>query len=358
MYSPGYHFHRKGFYAKGRHWLFYQDTGGGGILFRTSIDGKVWSDATWVRAGNPPSFSAVYDGVDHVHAAWAQASNLFYRRGFLNEDGTITWQPWQTAYAVGGIDCNWPIIDVDSGGFPWIGWQRHDIAGVTYRPWVTKSSRNDGVWATDVGFPYQLSIISGGNVFAMPVALTGLRVCCLYGNHLDIVRCQLYDGGWGAEENCSVSLSWLPGMSTGEGDDVHLIWRTRVGPNYSIRYARRVWGVGWTAEEEVYQVAHYTAPIITVDAELGIVYVLWTSNGTIFFRRNVNGVWDADNVAWAQNEGPFAEGGGNKAEMNVFPEAQERFLGVVWVSGDVAPYDLRYDVLVLLPSSLKTARAL
>jgi len=98
VYFPYQH---KIFHAQDLFWAFYTD--GSSLLYRTSSDGMVWSDPTFIWSADRGRHFSVYLRNDYVHLVvcgegWGEF--VKYRRGKLNPDGTITWDYWQY-YAIG-----------------------------------------------------------------------------------------------------------------------------------------------------------------------------------------------------------------------------------------------------------------
>ncbi|KKM84926.1 hypothetical protein LCGC14_1294200, partial [marine sediment metagenome] len=228
-----YSFQRRSFYANGRHWIFYRESGGDGV-WRSSTDGINWSATTIFRAVSySVTFAIHFDGT-YVHYVYEDGTGnaLYYRRGTPNANGTITWSAVeQTVLAgVGGIRYYWVTIGVDSGGYPWIGYQRRGIVGERY-PYVIKSSTNDGTWTTEGGFPYQLKNVADNSWIVIPIALTSNRMYVIYSSDGETLG-KLYDAGWGGEEDSGADPYWGYTISaTTDGDDVLLIISETVTDN-------------------------------------------------------------------------------------------------------------------------------
>ncbi|HEY4674658.1 MAG TPA: S8 family peptidase, partial [Candidatus Bathyarchaeia archaeon] len=155
-------FQRKTFYASGRYWMFYSD--GINMVYRTSTDSLTWTAATSVRTcSSGQYFSTWFDGT-YLHYAYAFPSAntpLYYRRGTPNADGSITWSTQQEQIAKSAMMYTtycYPSVSADSNRYPFISYTMQALS--YYYPCVTKSSRNDGIWTTASGFPYQLSTTS------------------------------------------------------------------------------------------------------------------------------------------------------------------------------------------------------
>jgi hypothetical protein len=340
-------YQRKLFYAKGLFWLFYETENNS--RFRTSSNGIDWSDATlinpvWSLAAE--SFSVVYDGEDYMHIACAQGTQIYYRRGKLGSDGTITWDEWQNA----GLSVSYrPTITLDSNGYPWIG-AAYKIDTVLY-PYITKSSTKDGTWTTDSGFPYELSsILTGDNTYVIPVALTGGKVYAIYSSgYLAKVYGKLYDGAWGAEEEASSSTTGKDITATSYIDEVHVAFTSST---YKLCYIERDSAGSWSGEKELYSADETFYGSICVDVDNGDLYVFWAFDGVMYLIRKMAGIWDSNYTKCITGEGSFL---GNKVtRINSFIKKYGRCIAVAWARGASSPYDLRCAVLTILPSSLKS----
>lgn len=83
---------RKTFYGASRFWVFYDN--GTDLVYKSSLDGATWTLATVLVAGltDSKNFSLWWDST-YIHFTYASGvvdSDLHYRRGLPNEDGTIT----------------------------------------------------------------------------------------------------------------------------------------------------------------------------------------------------------------------------------------------------------------------------
>jgi hypothetical protein len=334
----------KTFYAKGYFWLFYTDADAK-TYFRTSKDGFTWSDATLVRTASAAYFSVtVDDNGDYVHYAFAQGDILYYRRGKLNSDGTITWDTEQSLSPLGGY---YPNIILDSDGYPWIGLQK----GIERKPYVTKSSTKDGTWTTADGFPYKLSDISGDHVHAVPLRLSGSKVYVYYWNDGTPVYGQLWDGSWGTEETASTSYVHRAGAlaRVDKYDNIHCIIRKFVHDSiYNLIHVRRDASTStWSSETVIAQLSG-TVPLwaFCIDLDTGYLYVFYhLKTDTIYLCRYDGEAWTI--VDWITGEDVLNE-------ITSFTKKFNRENLVVWSSGASAPYKLRCHVYGILPSILKS----
>jgi hypothetical protein len=332
----------KTFYAKGYFWLFYTDADDN-TYFRTSEDGFNWSSPTFVRAAGPANLSVTVDsGGDYVHYAWGQGAYLYYRRGKLNSDGTIT---WDSERQVTDFDVNLPNIILDSDGYPWIGYQCISDR----KPYVTKSSTKDGTWTTADGFPYKLSDISGDFTNAVPLALSGSKVYVYYWNHGTPVYGQLWSGAWGAEETASTSNVDVFGVlaRVDRNDNVHCVFRKYVPPYRSLIYICRTTS-GWSSETVIAaNLSSDTVFSFCIDLDTGYLYIFRFGIGadTIYLIRYNGETWNTVEAITGEDA---------LNEITSFTQKYSRKNLVVWTSGTSAPYKLRCEVYNLLPSSLKS----
>ena len=344
---------RKSFYGKGRHWLFYSN--GVDICFRSSTDGVIWTDETVIRGClDAGGFSVVFDDVDYIHYAYGAGSDLFYRRGKLDVDGTITWDIEVLAYNAGvGEGTQLPHIVLDSDGYPWIGYQF--TTAFWYRPYIVKSSMNDGTWITDAGFPYELSaVIDGASCITIPVMLTGGKIYVLYSMSNETIRGKLYNLGWGLEEvisSSNIDTRRLSAISV--NDDICIVFTAVICTGtHSIYYIKRTYGSGWGSEEEIDAPTYVPLAEISVNLVSGDVYVFWTSKNKVKIRQK-GALWTGI-ADWIIGEGDFPEETGEAARVKAWLSKSGKRLGVAWMRGTASPYSIRYNIFNILPASLKS----
>jgi len=92
-------FQRKAFYANERYWVFYSD--GANIVFKSSIDGKMWSVPSNIRLGGQGGYFSLHFDGENVHLVYAYLGSFTYRKGIPNSNGTIS---WGTEYTVKSTD--------------------------------------------------------------------------------------------------------------------------------------------------------------------------------------------------------------------------------------------------------------
>jgi hypothetical protein len=160
-------------YCNGRYWIVTPtQTGAKYVCYSSSIDGTTWSTPTtisttkYMQYGEDMSIATDGTYLHFVYTEGINDTNVYYRRGLANADGTVTWTSEQTAVAYVANSMYRPTIAVDSNGYPWITYGK---AGNEFG-WVTTSSTNNGTWTTKAGFPYNFP---NGSMFWMrPKILT------------------------------------------------------------------------------------------------------------------------------------------------------------------------------------------
>jgi hypothetical protein len=340
---------RKVFYAAGRYWVFYYD--GSKIVYRTSSNGENWSDAVTIKSlavGEGIAISVVFDGT-YVHYAYAYASDLVYRMGTPESDGTITWKAAEQTVYVGS--CAVPAICIDSDGYPWIGF-RVKAGTETYgTPYVTKSKTKDGTWTDDTGFPHHLRTDDLEYWAEIPVALTNSKIYVVYASHGGTLYGKLYDGGWGSEETISTrSMRFHRITAVAYGDDVYVAWLTWVEPHPGIYVNTRTYGVGWgsdeilSASDDTYH--HISLNVNPVNGKVNLFYGY--SDGVYFTSHDVNG-WKAPRLLIPDSE--ISKWGGPTV---AYDQLGSYTTLLVWVTGTSSPYNIKFTAFALLPSSLKS----
>jgi hypothetical protein len=346
-------YQRKIFYAHGKYWVFYPEAE---IKFRTSIDGVTWSAATVVCTGGPDGgvFSTWYDGtyVHYVRSTGIPTESLLYRRGRPNPDGTITWStPDEQTVIEVSPDLNAlhePFVTVDSAGYPWIGY-RWGTDGDRW-PNCTKSSLNNGTWQTDTNFPYQLSPLSRANWAVSIVPLTQQKVYAVYLSigylePLGAVRGRLWNGTDFEPEEL-IAPATISGRTrfahsvVARENDVYLTFLNISTPNQILFY-NRTYSSGWSPQETVQSDVPSTSfPVLSINSSTTDFYCFWADNDTIYYKKRVNGYWDADATAWL-NELNMRED-----SLSCSYQAWSSRIGLYWVRGVPYTFDIRFCSLI------------
>jgi hypothetical protein len=357
--SISYQHQRKTFYAKGRFWVFYADATGtdkvqpttGDMKYATSTNGVDWDIYTLRPCTDGWQFSVAQQG-NYVHYAISTfdvGQPLIYRRGFLSNDGTINWGQEQNVIIEATNYAYWrATIAVDSEGYPWISYS-YAPSIVDYTPqfgYVTKSSRNDGVWSTANGFPYRLTSTAHEQMRTVVVPLTNSRIYVLYGISMQTMWGKLWDQNnwWGAEE---AAFSDFRGShlvtAVNEGDNVHVVYTDDT--TNDIKYTRRINGV-WSSHELVWNSPdnrdydpwgiEWSGPSISIHRPTGDLYCFWVFNDQLYYNRRIasTGAWTAA-VPWFYESHSFDD---NYCSPCAFYEG-DQYIGCAWTTGDTLGQD-------------------
>jgi len=348
-----FQYQRKSFRASGLFWVFYSN--GTNMVYRTSSDGATWSAATTVRAAaDGYEFSIWFDG-QYLHYAHASGVRLRYRRGFPKYDGSITWSTIneQNLYdAWSGITK--PFVSVDSNGYPWIGYMNH--YGFDICPFVNKCDQNNGTWTSHS--TYQLStVIHYWDVSVIP--LTDGKMYITYAFNGDTVKGRLWTGSMGGEETASFSSirdSVQHSVVADPSNNVYLEFVTYIDPYCYIKSRKRTYSTGlWGSETTVKaNIPYYAFPVLSIrDTTL---YCFWSTKTTntppgavaehIYYQTSTDGGanWSAM-VDWInQSSDPLATDnyGNSRPDMTCFYRAYGNFTGLVYLTGGVNPWKVRF----------------
>jgi hypothetical protein len=350
-------FQRKCFYAKGRFWVFYANFASGNFEYRTSIDGKIWSEATIVRAGEyGPHMSIFFDGTFIHYAYTGYATAIYYRRGIPNSDGTIAWSADEQTVNTNSNQASNPAVAVDSNGYAWIGY-REGTAG-TRTPWIIKSGNNNGTWGTTPnGFPYQLSATQSSYWTCVPVPLTNGKMLVVYAHHFTD------DYGYPIEMRAWDGSDWLDVVATisgiyhsmhysevAEGDDVHIVfWKyvSNVLPT-EVVYVKYSYASNSLSAETCLQDnipnttdnSKFATPIISKFADSLIVF--WSNypeQGHIYYTKFVKSMWGS-RVNWIDESTELFP----VDSWTCFYEAYGGYIGVLYLTKMESPYNIKFAV--------------
>jgi hypothetical protein len=267
---------RRTVYAEGRYWAFFLENGGGSdhIYWSSSTDGASWEAVDDIDVASVTSTSRLaicFDGT-YVHVvvdciAGSPAYHvLYYFRGDLVDDGTISWDAQDTIVAVAYDQGLYGVsINVDSDGYPFVlyGVRIPTYPGYYGAMKVLKSSTNDGTWTTAGGYPQNLDYDTSSPYYDTQ------RLCYLAEFHGTTHFYAVYsDDGHHSSSNTYALMgnyfngsSWsgsadtiFDGYSTSQyvtyfdavcDDDgnMYIVWTTNTYNTYMrIRYADTSWG--------------------------------------------------------------------------------------------------------------------
>ncbi|MHC1572061.1 MAG: FG-GAP-like repeat-containing protein [Methanosarcinales archaeon] len=333
---------QNGFYASSKYWLFYCDNGY--LKYRTSSDGSSWSSASSIRAvTDPDGMSIHFDGSSMHYAvveSIASGQPLYYRKGSPQSDGLISWSAseQEAMSSSSTIDRSMLAISVKDG-YPWIGFNEgRDVN----QGKVTKSSATDGSWTTDSGFPIRL-----GDVWqcrtAIPIPLsTADQVYVLYPQESNRIDGKLWDDGtWGSEEVIDDSgcapIFYFDAVAS--NDEIHLVYAKNAGNLY---YRKRS-ASGWSSTSTVHSVTSAVPPSLAFDPSSGELYLFWSENDHIYYKKRTNGTWDNSATDWIDESSEGLAG-----SVVAWHNSYNNEIIVSYTTGSgLGPYNLKFATLSL-----------
>ena len=296
---------RKMVYANGRYWIVTPSVGSSKkITYTSSVDSITWTEPALVvdRAMSSGEFMSVDTDGTYLHFAYSNymtTSDLFYRRGLANADGTITFDTEQTAttYAASGFVK--PAIILDSNGYPWIAYGKIG-AEVGY---ITTSSTKDGTWTTPGGFPYEFPM--SNNMRPSVVPMNDGKV---YSINVDIQASnkalgRLWNGSsWGSTEYITseaIPAQFQAAYSvTSYGDEVYFAYRDS---SNNIKFCERVDGSWSNVETVATDLDSNVIPQLSMDTAYDVLYLLYMDTDQ---RYTVRYISKASGDSWS-NEAEF-----------------------------------------------------
>jgi hypothetical protein len=341
-----YPFQRKAFYAVGRFWVFYSD--GSNIVYRTSTDGTNWGNAVTVRSVGSGYCSVWFDGV-YVHYAFADGSALYYRRGTVNSDGTITWSAAEQAVSTTYGNPSYPFVSVDSNGYAWVSYRESVPPTPTPHVFVIKSGNNDGTWGTTpAGFPYQLSATQWAGMASI-IALTNGKMLAVYGLGAATLRAKRWDGSaWGSEKTSASSLSSPYHSALAEGDDVHVAFLK--ASTYDILHVKYVYANdAFGSETTVRSAATSTSnPILSRRSDNNDLYCFWAGSPIadhVYYKKRADSTWDANPTDWIDENTDDLTG---NDRLTGFVNDYNGYIGLVYMTKTASPYDVKFAFLTVV----------
>jgi len=299
------------YYASGLFWNWYMN--GTNLTYSCSVDGINFVNQTAVRPCNTADcygadFSVYYNGT-YVSYAYSDRSTIatpiYYRRGIPNSNCSITWSTAeQTAVsAISNVYLRYPHVAVDDQGRPWIAYLYVTTTPYTY-VYVTKSSTNNGTWATASGFPYEPTTSSNNGWIISVIPLTGGKVLIAWcSDSPTLLYLQSYSGSAWNSVVSSSSTCANGGVYdlVAEGDNAHAVFTTST-PN--IRYLNYTYSTNSVSSETVLisgGITTSTAPFLTYNGT-GTLYMFYStiSNqvGTInYTTKSQANIW-SDRTFW------------------------------------------------------------
>jgi len=385
----GIRFQEKSFAAADRIWVFYIDHVGAfdhpAKYTSSADDGVTWTTPVTLMGAaeyTGENIYAVAEG-DYVHLFiryLSGSTRIRYRRGLLASDGSITWTAaWTDAWDAGATTWNADFYAcLDTEGYPWITWEYGNVL-MDIPVYITKSSNNNGIWATEGGYPFEISTAHNGkgytNSFMIPLLNGKLYVFYFHaqaGTEASdkSIRGKLWNGvSWTAEEEvadrpiiCQYSTgyeSWSRGVTADADDNIHLVyldWGITTfnsdlpkAFSWNLQYVKRTWGTGWGAEEVIEPDILYrnASPAITIHQD--IIRVFWTgSSPDIIFCKSLSGGHWSSNVYLIEeltDTIPNADDYGYDGVINSYPQLYEGKVGLLWMTGSSTPFTINFGII-------------
>lgn len=324
---------RRTFYANGRYWAFYlHNSVLNTIYYRTSTDGVSWDVEQFISIA-PYSIGATYgfsvwqqQGTDYFHIVYGVAStqDFYYRRGYAESDGSITWSAvWQQiTWASLGSGTPYSVkIATNKDGYPFIAYIRF-IGGDSASPAaVIKSSTNNGTWTTEGGYPVEWAGGYGWFESAAEINIIGYpnsnKMYVVWGRQdtgplmtQRDVYARYYNGAtWaGSSELISDGVTpdgWLYGLSLiADNDDNVYICYSRDSSTDTVYLRIRYSDGSFSSPITLATGANDTWDSVSYDPNADIVYFFYISGGYIKFRylvlgeATLNGPYDLCTSGW------------------------------------------------------------
>jgi hypothetical protein len=236
----------------------------------------------------------------YVHFVWhdIEGSNLCYRRGKINIDGTITLNESKIVHnGIREAHFIMPNIAVDSNGFAWIG--ACFIEQTQSRGLILKNTVNDGSWVTDVRFPHSCLFIQKSikmmSIRITFAKMTSGKIAALTQTVNDYIYCDIWNGNSWTVTNETATLQksrhgdWMSAYSL--SDEIYL---TYLADNKVWFHKRNI--SNWENNENiVFTNADNVQGAVISYAEFdNSIRVFWAnvSNNHIYYRQRLNnGVW-------------------------------------------------------------------
>ncbi len=314
---------QKMFYAAGRYWVFYVDgdypTGSSfpnsAVYYTTSSDGVSWAPPNVLASGfnenSGENVEAFLSNSGYLQVFYRSGTEVFYRMGTPNSDGSITWvtPDWQLVFSVGsGGNCDFFAV-VDSNDYPWVSWGNFQETETTINPsnskmYVWKDAFNNGTWQTAAGFPYNVGTGNYTNDFMVPLSNGQVYVMYFLDNPpiSGQIYGELWNGTtWGPQETCTTSQvneQYAFGQEsydrTAVADSNDNIYLAFLSSSLNLVFTERTMSGGWSGETVVQShCGSYSSP--SLNLYNGNLRLFWINNSTsIYYKKYVGGVWDAD----------------------------------------------------------------
>lgn len=261
---------RKDFYdlSTDRFWKFYSD--GTNMKYTSTTDGQTWLPPQTIRpAANGSTFyvHVSMGAIHYVYNSEGTGEDVYYRKGSLNLDGTISWGASEQVAVDAGTSKKFYACSVvsDNAGYPYIVFgNRTDSTSKTLN--LVRSDRNDGVWNTPSGFPKQVNAnpdadLVSGVALDLPENKIYIVYCSAGGEEPPRGRL-VHNNALGSLENISafnMSSNYVFSAVSDKYGNVHVVYRrTSERIDYS---CRDLMGGSWTVKDELVT-SHLTGEVL------------------------------------------------------------------------------------------------
>jgi len=320
-------------YQSGRHWVVYWD-GGTNIKVASSADGIAWTVPSVLRSGasNAAQIGIYCDGTFLSYAFDAGSADIFYRRFTTNPDGTLTASAVEQQVTTGLLENN-PLIAVDDMNHAWILASETTTSNV--RMW--KNVNIDGTWSTS----FMNNLQTGSSVGIVPVPGGTVEILAFSSGNVGAYFCT---GG------CSIEGTIASNVNRGDRNSiiVHngIVDLCYVGTSpFDMKIVERsvsgAWGSSFTIQSGT---TVNNAVSCSWDPTANLYYAFYSSIPTtshVYYRTSGNGVQWSAATDWFTESGTFA----NDGVLTSFPQTMGGFLGFLFESGTISPFNVRYNFL-------------
>lgn len=198
----------------GRTWFWYYNQTAVKLGYSSTTDGVNFQPFYAIGDTRPYRISVDDDENGNMYLAWTNGTAnipVYFMCGAMNvTDGTVSWNSsFQAAVpAEVGITFTRANIQLDSAGYPYIGYQRWNDS--YSEVCLTKSKWNNGTWETDTGFPISVSPASTVAYRVLPKKLPNQKMLIFYGYALTYLYSRYWNGS-GLEDVVQVSSKTMYG---------------------------------------------------------------------------------------------------------------------------------------------------
>jgi len=342
-----------GFYAQGRHWVFYEDhvscpvTSTRCLLYATSVDGVSWSLVTLgVVAGPTPSI--VTNGTHVFYARYDGAGNVLggaikFRVGQLHTDGTISWQA-ETTVRQGVSGKEWWSLSmrVSSSGQAFVAYRNATSDGGNGIPFVIHSNGIDySTWQQET----VLRTASDDWRFSLTPLLKG-GVYILYWPSVGALRGRLWSGGsWGAEETVT------PGSTLARKNafafntatnTTYAIWQEDATKKIQFAVRNSSWGSPQQiAVSDTSSLPRWTASYDSLENKFYVIYYNYTTNQIYQYSGN-SGAWSSKTQLFTTSGSNSSMAVGSYYQSGSI-NSTAHTLGIFWIQArNSTNFDLKF----------------